>query len=329
MQKREDVPDLFRSVFFKDVTATYSPVTKVKIKIHPQMRTPNNYAYLSVFDNIKWKPIAYGDVTGKRACFDDMCMNIVYLPVSYSNGRIKPLNYPFLLDYDGNVSYFVPDTTAYRSIVIDRKYPVFTKTFDAIMRSIGAKFQASNSEDFSHPVTIHEFSEWKAAETIPINDSLPPYRYWRFLAPQDGGCSIAELMFYRQGDIIPSTGKIIGTEIMRLGKENVFDNEPLTYCESYEEDRGTWVGLDFGEPTKIDKIIFLPRSDDNTVRIGDEYELLYWGADGWQSLGRQTAKDIQLQYNNVPENALLLLQDHTRGEEERIFTYENGCQIWW
>ena len=31
---------------------------------------------------------------------------------------------------------------------------------------------------------------------------------------------------------------------------------------------------------------------------------------------------------NIPENALLLLRNHTRGKDERIFVYENGEQQW-
>ena len=31
----------------------------------------------------------------------------------------------------------------------------------------------------------------------------------------------------------------------------------------------------------------------------------------------------------MADNALLWLRNHTRGEEERNFTYENGEQIWW
>lgn len=67
--------------------------------------------------------------------------------------------------------------------------------------------------------------------------------------------------------------------------------------------------------------------DDNDVIIGQEYELLYW--DGkWVSLGRKTAEDYSLDYD-VPKNALLWLRNHTKGVEERIFTIDNGTQVWW
>jgi hypothetical protein len=48
-------------------------------------------------------------------------------------------------------------------------------------------------------------------------------------------------------------------------------------------------------------------------------------------LGRQVGsrKTQELVYHNVPSGALLLLRNLTKGKEERIFTYENGEQVWW
>jgi hypothetical protein len=47
--------------------------------------------------------------------------------------------------------------------------------------------------------------------------------------------------------------------------------------------------MDFGRPTRITKIRYLPRNDDNIIVPGQLYELFYWGYGGWVSLGRQTA----------------------------------------
>lgn len=68
--------------------------------------------------------------------------------------------------------------------------------------------------------------------------------------------------------------------------------------------------------------------DSNNVCPGDTYELFYWD-DEWKGLGRQTAEADSLIYDSVPCGALLWLHNYTRGKEERIFTYENGKQIWW
>lgn len=50
-----------------------------------------------------------------------------------------------------------------------------------------------------------------------------------------------------------------------------------------------------------------------------------------ESLGRQVgSRQLQyLEYDNVPDNALLLLRNLTKGKEERIFTCEDGKQVWW
>jgi hypothetical protein len=61
---------------------------------------------------------------------------------------------------------------------------------------------------------------------------------------------------------------------------------------------------------------------------GELYELFYWNKTGWSSLGKQEGRpDSTLVYTNVPKNALLNLHNHTRGKENRPFTYENGKQV--
>ena len=83
-----------------------------------------------------------------------------------------------------------------------------------------------------------------------------------------------------------------------------------------------------GEPKKVDHIIYYGRGDGNGIEIGDEYELLYWDK-GWKSMGRQKAITVYVKYKNVPQGALYHLRNHTKGTDERIFTFENGKQVWW
>ena len=63
------------------------------------------------------------------------------------------------------------------------------------------------------------------------------------------------------------------------------------------------------------------------VRVGDKYELFYFSADGWKSLGVKVAEEPKLIYNNVPSHALYWLRDLTRGNEEQVFTYYDNKQI--
>ncbi len=72
-----------------------------------------------------------------------------------------------------------------------------------------------------------------------------------------------------------------------------------------------------------------PFFDSNNIKIGDNYELFFWNGSFWESLGKQNANDAVLVYQKTPLNALFLLKNLDRGNQERIFTYENNKQIWW
>ena len=161
------------------------------------------------------------------------------------------------------------------------------------------------------------------------------YRYWRYVSAKNKGCNLAELAFYSDKEEKELTGTIIGTnasvryDTMPMDKSKVFDKDILTYYEAPSTVDYPWVGLDFNKPVSINKIIYTPRNDDNNIHAGDLYELFYWEYNHWMSLGQQRAIESKLTYTTVPDNALLLLKDLTKGEEERIFTYENDKQVWW
>ena len=103
------------------------------------------------------------------------------------------------------------------------------------------------------------------------------------------------------------------------------DGDPLTFFTSSE--KPGWVGLDLNTPKQVGSIRYTPRNDDNFVRVGDKYELFYFSADGWKSLGVKVAEEPKLIYNNVPSHALYWLRDLTRGNEEQVFTYCDNKQI--
>ncbi len=95
-----------------------------------------------------------------------------------------------------------------------------------------------------------------------------------------------------------------------------------------EDPAEQWIGLDFGMKKHISKLSFCPRTDKNDVWPGLNYELFYWNK-GWKSLGIKKALSNTLEYKSPVSNALFLLRCLDEGEEERIFTYRKGNQIWW
>jgi hypothetical protein len=64
------------------------------------------------------------------------------------------------------------------------------------------------------------------------------------------------------------------------------------------------------------------------VKPGQEYELYYWNGE-WKLLGKATSNDSGVAFAGVPSNALYWLRTVGSGKDERVFTINNGTQIWW
>lgn len=328
------VPQFFRNIFQRDVTDEYVAVSDIEIDC---ARTGSLTAWLCVYGDNDWTPVDYGEISGGKARFSSIGRNIVYLPVIYSeSGSREALSDPFILGFDGSVR-FLPAAETTVSATIDRKYPVFKYVWDYAKLVKGGEFEASDDPEFSRGVCrIHTIGSGRAVSgDVAVADTVPPYRYWRYInrLPETYG-SMAEIAFYESGSDSPMAGRIIGTEgswednkVWR--RENLFDGNVLTsYCAP--SGVGCWVGLDFGRPVKISRIYYTPRGDGNMVEPGDTYELLYWGNGRWISLGRKVAEGVSVSYDNIPDGALLLLRDLTKGRDERIFLLDNdGRQEWW
>ena len=331
----EHVPGMFRNIFVRDVTRETIQCCDVTLRADRRETGGSRYAYLHVFDNKDWVPVAFGKIRHGRVTFRDMGPNILYLPATYGNGRMEPMSEPFVLDYDGTVRYVTADTCRRQDMVLERKHPVMKYTYKNMTCQKGGEFQASNDAGFRDYRVVHRIAEEKVSgQYVGIDDSVPPFRYWRYINNRhETYCNMAEIMFYGKGDSVRLQGRVIGTDGSLEDdpghrKETVFDGSILTSFEAPVSEGG-WVGLDLGKPTKMDHIIYYGRSDGNCVEMGDEYELLYWGDGQWRSLGKQTARHLYVDYRNVPADGLYLLKDRTKGSEERVFTYEDGRQVWW
>jgi len=66
----------------------------------------------------------------------------------------------------------------------------------------------------------------------------------------------------------------------------------------------------------------------SSLTPGVKYELFCW-RDGWQSLGTGEAADEPLVFTDVPAGGLYRLVAEQSDREERIFTIQDGRQVWW
>ena len=327
------IPPMFDTPFIMDVTGDYADTITLHATLFPQERkTPEPFAYLSVFDNQGWRIVQWGRVQGDIATFPAMGKECVYLPVYYRPEAYsdEPAGYPLLCRTSGN-QVLKPDKSVSRTIRLSRKYRYSRNLQECADRLVGGYFQVANRSDFSDALTVDSVAQRPETRFNKVALYLPAgYRYFRFVGAKGMNCNISEIELYAgKRKLRPDT--VFAVDGGRYGTtpEAAFDGNTLTHFSSQQADGG-WVAVGFDEPQEISAFYYLPRNDDNFIREGEDYELLYWDRNGWQSLGHKKGTiDGILEFDKVPGNALLLLHNHTKGQEERIFTYEDGRQVWW
>lgn len=326
------IPQVFASNRIKDVTAEYVASSNVNINIGK--KPASGFAYLCLFQRTgKWKPVAWGKVEGDTVRFKDVGRNILYFPVYFKGNRLIHFSKPFLVDTSGHVKYKTLNNNKMENIKLYRKYPLSIRKALWAHWYLGASFEFANKPDFSDAKTIFTISQTPLSiKEIEINNNNL-YRYARIVFPGKREKYISEMHFYgkRNGKLFQLEGKLIG-DTGRLGHEmeKFMDNDWNSYYTSSKPaPLPSWVGIDLLSPKKIKKILYAPRSDTNFIMKGDSYELFFWNGKKWVSFGIKTAKKDFLEYKNVPKNVILWLRNHSSGVEERIFTYENGKQIFW
>ncbi len=331
IRNKEEIPPSLTSPNMKDVTDQYYDCVDVSVNFDFKAPNNNKFAYLAVFDNANWIPVCWAKLNGKQAIFKNVNKNILCLPGYYSNNKFIPAASPIIIDSIGNIQEIKLSNTKKQNVVLSRKYQ--NRLVDGNCEEmIGGRFQLANKPDFSDAVNIYEIIDKPESsyQIIRVSDENE-YKYFRYIARPNSLGTIAELEVYELGSKSKLTGTIIGTEqtLSNFVKENAFDGDPLTNFIRWGSNE-VWVGLEFENPKQIDKIVFLPGNDDNCIRHGELYEFFYWD-NKWISLGKQygNSDTYKLEYKDAPANALFLLRNHTKGVEERIFTYENGKQIWW
>lgn len=313
------VRQMFSHHYSADVSAEYGLTGEYTVSVPFSV----DCAYFCVFSTgDDWKPVAYAqrDMLG-RCRFKDIADSVAYLPVAYKDGRLMPLAPPFFLSDDG-IKHFTPDTRRTCTAVLTRKYPFAKSILRAWAETAGASVVASGSSNFAHADTLFSITRMPVFRNVAYADTARRYRYVKYASHPRRRGSITELCVYSDGARLTGEPFAAGAESV----EACFDGD--TFTDMTDLQPGYAVGLDLGRPLRIDSVAFYLRNDGNYITLGDDYELFYYDK-GWISLGRQEAKAESLIFGNVPSGALLLLRNHSRGKEERIFTYENGMQTWW
>lgn len=330
-----NIPVLFKNDKYIDVTDTYVETSSITVSIPKNKWSENaKWVYLAVFNNQKWVPVAISATENNaKATFHKVGRSVMYTVFFFDEfGRQHFVSEPFLLDNDGNMKYMTADVNSNRTITVTRKY-METEILKKYNRQLeGGRIVVSNTPDFRDSVIILAIDSIceNRYHTIPLQYT-GRYRYVKYLSPQKSYGNIAEIqLFDDDGNIVRPLRCFGGLGAWEEhSPQKVFDGNELTSYSRISPD-GAWAAAELASPVHLSKLRIHPRTDGNAIYAGDVYHLLYWGNGKWNPIAEHKAgHEDCISFDNVPDNALLLLHNASRGREERIFTYENGKQIWW
>lgn len=325
-------PGFFKNPGLEDITDKYIKCKDITVDLWKN-GSDDRYVYLCCFDPFReWVPVCYTKRNGRKAQFKKMGVNIFYLPAYYQNNAIVPAGDPFVLTKEGKLKIInnLPPKKE-NNIVIYSKYPYRSVLIYRASSMLGTRFQVANRADFADSLTVYKVNEIPYYEG---NFDIKNKKAYRYLI-----CNFKGTVFFNVGDIRVTdcengmekqlSGKLSGNPgIGGALLKNAMDGDRISYFENNIDVKDQYIAIDFGKPVHFNHVTYYPRSDDNRIVNGETYELFYWNRK-WVSLGKQIGKDHRLVFNHVPENAVLRVHDCTKGNEERIFTYEHGKQIWW
>jgi len=318
----------------QDVTNLYNVTSDIEVETYKNLSKKlrdKKYVYIAMAINEggpEWKVLDYGKLRCGKAIFRNIGRNMLYIVLGYDGNKLIPISHPFILNKSGEVEYINNPFDKATSMDIRRKYYESYNVVDMRRRLLGGKFQCSDYPDFKDAVTIYTIDHTDIPYLIETN-VIRPYRYWRYVSPDGSWGSISEVSFHdAQGNKISGRG-IANPEAGQDAIDRAYDGNLLSNFE-INQPNGNWVGMEMGKPVVVPYVSVSPRSDDNDVCPGNEYELFYFDGIDWCSLGYKEAKGNSLYYEKIPINTLLWLRNYTRGNDERPFIVkDNGEIIWW
>lgn len=331
----EELYPFWRLPKFKDVTHGYAQYYKKEMKIPSEQiykeKCDGKIAYLCLSSRDSWIPVDWTEYDRNNLVFRNLKKSSIMRVATYENGSLHFVTDPFIVDGWTNKSHYYSAGEEKQDVVLYAKSNIDTENLFRD-RMIGGVFEGSNRADFADKDTLFLIqSKPYRLRTVVKSWSDKKYRYLRYVGPENASCNVAEIAFYEPNDTTALKGNVLGTPgcSQQDGSHeytNAFDGKTWTSFD-YIEPTGGWTGLDAGKEVQVDRIVYTPRNRDNYIRPGDTFELFYCDGD-WKSAGMMIATTDSLVYRNIPKDVLLLLRNHTRGVDERIFVYENGTQAW-
>ncbi len=115
---KKSTPPYLGDFYYKDIT---NPLQSANVWLH--LNGNPEYAYLCVFNDGGWHPIAWTTAKDSLALFKEMGTHIIYLPVSYEQHMLIRMGLPFILHRQGLKAFLNADFSFRQSVKLQRTSP--------------------------------------------------------------------------------------------------------------------------------------------------------------------------------------------------------------
>lgn len=317
-QLPSNVPDYLYNESWQDVTQLYTPTIDIKVAVPKAVEAKLKNVMLGTFDNRRWVPQSYAAIESGYATFRNMGRNCIYITMSLDeNNVLSTFGEPFLISQETGLPNYLSAASEKMEVRVVRKYRE-TKSVRAMMGSmVNCEFIASADSTFSDPKSLFLVSDTPQHVTDKNLDISEKFRFVKLINPNKLPAYIGEIEFFK------GSSKIIASSQTDL---NSIDGNPSSYVTL---NAGKSLIYDLGTATEFNRVRYVPRSDTNFILEDNRYQLCVWKDGAWEPFGEMTAKSSELVFSRIPKDGLYLLHNLTQGKEERIFTYQDGKQIWY
>ncbi len=351
--KPENIPLMFKRYDYIDVSEQYFEPTDISVTIDDNIPSDVRYMYICVFQRGSWKPVWYGKINdNKKVVFNKMGKRIIYNIGYYRDNRIYTIGTPFYVNSAGLIEPIEPDINNQEKVLIKRPLPQYPEHVWFIKYLKNCQLQAGNDDSWQSYDTLAIIPDSMLNSYNCLNIiSEKKYRYLRFVFPKDS-LMVGEIEVHSENKIdLSSCLYNVSSGIFKDDIQTLFDGSGYNECfiavnskqDSTQQNYITWK-LDKAQKLKSFRYCPCIKSyfyDDM------QYELLYWHNNRWIPVASTPCTPIQpseglagkspklsryIEYDNVPENALLYLRQLDNNKYvsyNRIFKYKNGIQEWY
>lgn len=313
----------------EDVTNQYIRTVSFSIPVKLNgLDLRDRIAYLCIFNNNKWRPIAKSTIGPENICdFEDMGPNVLYSIFMGQGKKLVPVSPGFTVDESGKVTMFTPVSDSRESVVLIRKAKATQRVHDFGASLYDTSIELSNDPYFEKTRQVFVYKDTILAPLSNTLNVIGKFRYARIRSEIGRAFELSEIRF-RSGSKDLNMNVVLPKNVFNENTSSLNDQDPLSYYTTSYDNLASWIGFDFGKPRLITEVTITPRTDMNYIVPDNLYELLYWDY-SWHSLGEKTATENSIQFDSVPRDAILWLRNRTEGVEEDLFYYMNGEQLFW